>query len=66
MRNYITSKMIGEETIQFHSHDGCITALQDVRHVFESRYNLISLLALHGEGFNFNSEGYLMKVFKES
>ena len=58
--------MIGEGTLQFWSHDGCITTLQDVRHVFESRYNIISLIALHGEGFNFNSEGDLMKVFKET
>jgi len=43
MRNFATSKMIGEGTIQFRSHDGYITALQDVHHVPESRYNLISL-----------------------
>ena len=28
-----TSKVIGEGTIQFRSHDGCITTLQGVRHV---------------------------------
>jgi len=43
MRNSATSKVIGEGTIQFQSHDGCITTLQGVRHVPESRYNLISL-----------------------
>jgi len=56
--------VIGEGTIQFYFHDGCITTLQDVRHVPESRYNLISLGALLGEGFNFSSEGDLMKVSK--
>ena len=58
--------MIGEETIQFHSHDGCITTLQGIGHILESRYNLISLGALHGEGFNFSSEDYLMEVFKNA
>ena len=38
MRNSTTSKVIGEGTIQFRSHDGCITALQGVRHIPESRY----------------------------
>jgi len=66
MGNSATSKVIGEETIQFHSHDGCITTLQGVRHVPESRYNLISLIALHGKGFNFSTEGDLMEVFKDT
>ena len=65
MGNSATSKMIGEGTIQFRSHDGCITALQGVRHVPESRYNLISLGVLHKEGFYFSSKGDLMKVFKD-
>ena len=34
--------------------------------MFESRYNLISLGALQGEGFSFSSKGDLMKVFKEA
>ena len=42
MRNFATSKVIGEETIQFRSYDGCIITLQNVPHVPESRYNLIS------------------------
>ena len=58
--------MIGEGTIQFRSHDGCITTLQDFRHVPESGYNLISLGALLGEGFSFNFEGDLMEVSKEA
>jgi len=66
MRNSATSNVIGEGTIQFRPHDGCITTLQDVRHVPESRYNLISLGTLHGEGFSFSSKGNLMKVFKEA
>ena len=32
----------------------------------ESRYNLISLGTLHGEGFNFSSESDLMEVSKEA
>ena len=66
MGNSATSKVIGEETIQFWSHDGCITTLQGIRHVPESRYNLISLGALHREGFCFSSKGDLMKVSKEA
>ena len=66
MGNPATSKVIGEETIQFQSHDGCITTLQVVRHVFESIYNLISLGALHREGFCFSSKGDLIEVFKEA
>jgi len=46
MGNSSTSKVIDERTIQFRSHDGCITTLQEVHHVPESRYNLISLGAL--------------------
>jgi len=66
MRYSATSKVISEGTIQYHSHNGCITILQGVRHIPKSRYNLISLETLHGEGFNFSSEGDLMKVFKEA
>jgi len=66
MGNSATSMVIGEETIQFRSHNGCITTLQDVRHVLKSRYNLISLGALHKEGFCFSSKGDLMKVFKKT
>ena len=65
MRNSATNKVIGEGTIQFRSHDGCITTLQGVRHVPESRYNLISLGALHREGLSFSS-GDLMEVSKEA
>jgi len=66
MRNSATSKVIGEGTIQFRSHDGCITTLQGVCHIPESRYNLISFGALHREGFCFSSKGDLMEVFKET
>ena len=65
MKNSATSKLIGEGTIQICSYDGCITTFQGIRHVTESRYNLISLGALHGEGFILSSEGDLVKVFKE-
>jgi len=58
--------VIGEGTIKFRSHDGCITTLQGVRHVPKLRYNLISLGALHKEGFCFSSKGDLMKVSKEA
>jgi len=64
--NSATSKVIGEGTIQFRSHDGCMTTLQGVRHVPESRYNLISLGALHKEGFCFSSKGDLMEVSKDT
>ena len=57
---------MAKEQPNFCSHDGCITTLQGVRHVPESRYNLISLRNLHGEGFSFSSESDLIKVFKES
>jgi len=65
MENFVASKVIGEGTIQFRSHDGCITTPQGVRHVLKSRYNFISLGALHREGFNFSSKGDLMEVSKE-
>jgi len=58
--------VIGEETIHFQSHDECITTLPGVRHVPESRYNLISLGVLQREGFGFSSECDLMKVSKEA
>ena len=63
--NSATSNVIGEGTIQFRSHDECITILQGVRHVPESRYTLISLRALHKEWFCFSSKGDLMRVSKE-
>jgi len=66
MENFATSNVIGEGTIQFRSHDGCITTLQGARHVSESRYNLISLGALHREGFYFSSKGNLMEVWKKA
>jgi len=58
--------VIGEGKIQFWSHDGFITTLQGVRHVPESRYNLISHGALQGEGFSFSSKDDLMEVSKEA
>jgi len=64
--NSTTSKVIGKGTIQFRSHDGCITTLQDSDHVPKSRYNLISLGALHREGFCFSSKGDHMEAFKEA
>ena len=66
MGNSATSKVIGEGTIQFRSHDGCITTLQGVHHVSESRYNLISRGALRRKGFCFRSKGDLIEVFKEA
>ena len=50
MEDSATSRVIGEGTIQFQSHDGCITTLQGVRYVPDSRYNLIFLGALHRKG----------------
>ena len=66
MGNFATIKLIGKETIQFRSRDGCITTLQGVCHIPESRYNLISFGALYREGFCFTSKGDLMEVFKET
>jgi len=66
MGNSVTSKVIGEGTIQFRSHDGCITTLQGVHHVPKSSYNLISLGALYRKGFYFSSKDNLKKVSKES
>jgi len=66
MGNSTTSKKIDEGTIQFRSHDGCIITLQGVRHLPKSRYNLISLRILQGDGFSFSYEGDLMKVFKDT
>ena len=60
------SEVIGKEIIQFRSHNGCITTLQGVCHVLESRYNNISLGTLYGEGFSFSSEDDLIEVFKEA
>ena len=64
--NSATSKVIGEGTIVFRSHDGCITTLQGVHHVPESKYNLISLGILYRGGFCFSLKGDLMEVFKEA
>ena len=66
MRNSTTSKVTGKGTIQFRCHDGCITTLQGIHHVPDSRYNLISLGALHREWFCFSSKDDLKEVFKES
>ena len=65
-REFYYNKVIGEGIIQFRSYDGCITTLQGIRHVPESRYNLISLRALYKEGFCFISKGDLMEVSKET
>jgi len=66
MKNFAISKIIVKGTIQFHSHDGCITTLHGFHHVPKLRYNLISLGALHEKGFNFSSTSDLMKVFKNA
>ena len=64
MGNSATRKVIGKGTIQFRSHNGCIITLQGVRHVPESRYNLISLGALYREGFRFSRKVILWKFPK--
>jgi len=64
--NSATNKVIGEGTIQFRYHDECITTLQGVRHIPDSRYNLFSLGALHGKWFSFSSENDLIEVSKEA
>ena len=66
MGNSATSKVIGEGTIQFRSHDGCITTLQGVCRVPESRYNLISSGAIYREGLCFSLKADRMEVFKET
>jgi len=66
MGNSAMRRVIGEGIIQFRSNNACITTLQGVYHVPESRYSIISLGALHEEGFNLNFEGDLMKVFKDA
>ena len=66
MKNSASSKMIGEGTLQFRSHDGYITTLQDVHHITDSRYNLIFLGVLQRKGFSFRSEGDPIKVSKET
>ena len=48
MGNSATIKVIGEEIIQFCFHDGCISSLQDVRHVLKLRY-ISSLLEPYTE-----------------
>ena len=55
----LLNKVIGKGTIQYHSQDRCITTLQDVCHVFDLGYNLISLRVLQGEGFSFSFEEIL-------
>ena len=64
MGNSATRTVIDEGTIQFRYCNGCITTLQDIHHVPDSKYNHISFEALQGEVFNFSSEGDLMEVFK--
>ena len=66
MENSATSNVIGKGKIQFRSHDRCITTLQGVRPVFESKYNLISLGTLHEEGFSFSFEGDLINFQRSS
>ena len=61
--NSATSKVIGERTIQFRSHDGCITTLQGI---FLIQGTISSLGALQGKEFSFSSKGDLMKVSKET
>ena len=64
MGNSARSRVIGERTFRFRSHDGSITTLRGVRRVPKTRYNLISLGALHAEGFEFKSEKDLIEVFQ--
>lgn len=46
-------RVIGEGTVKICSLDGSMITLSCVRHVPESRCNLISLGALYSKGFNF-------------
>ena len=64
MANSSRSKVVGKGSIQFRSHDGYVTILHGVSHVPGSRCNLISLGALHREGFQFRSDCGLMEISK--
>ena len=68
MANSATSKVIGEGIIQFCSHGGCITTIQGIRLVLNSKHNPISLGVLQGEGFgfSFSYESDFMKISKEA
>ena len=66
MKSSATSKVIGKGTIQFRSYDGCITTLQGIHYVPESRYNLISLGVLNEKVLSFSSEDDLMEFSNEA
>ena len=66
MGNYSTSKVICERTIQFRSHDGCITLFMAFL-MFSNQGTISSLLEPYIEkGFVSFRKGDLMKVFKKA
>ena len=64
MGNDASCKVTGIGNIKIKMYDGMIRTLGDVRHVPDLRKNLISLGTLDGNGYNYRSEGGIMKVGK--
>src|SRR5436190_7682074 len=64
MGNDASCRVTGIGNIKIKMYDGMIRTLGDVRHVPDLRKNLISLGTLDGNGYNYRSEGGIMKVGK--
>jgi GAG-pre-integrase domain len=66
MVNNNLCKVAGVGTIQIKFHDGKIRRLTGVRYILDLSKNLISLGFLKDKGCKFQSEGGVIRVFKEA
>ena len=64
MGNDVSCKVIRIGIVRVKMFDGVVRTLSDVRHILESRKNLISLETLDSHGYCYKSEGGLMKTRK--
>jgi hypothetical protein len=66
MVNNNLCKVAGVGTIQIKFHDGKIRRLTGVRYILDLSKNLISLGFLKDKGCKFQSEGGVIRIFKEA
>ena len=66
MGNNMTCSMVGIGSIKFKMWDGTIKILVKVRHIPDLTRNLFSLGMLEKKGYNYKSEGGVLRVMKGS
>ena len=60
--NNVPCKIIGIGFVKIKMYDGVVRTLTDVKHIRDLKKNLISLSTLDAKGYQYSSEGGVLKV----